>query len=144
VGTLQNLSRGSPFLCNLLFLFLVVLVLDGRGGRRQGGRDEVKGGVARELRMLRSELSEEPRLALFAREAETTAHPSDEGAGARGTRVRCGGSLLSVVKAEVHSPPTSQLWLSRGPRWGGEGAGTDGRRRRSRAAGRAAGLCLAG
>jgi hypothetical protein len=69
VGTPQNLSRGSPFLCNLLFLSLVVLVLGGREGRRQGSRDEVKGGVARELRLLRSELSEGPRLALFAREA---------------------------------------------------------------------------
>ena len=81
VGTLHNLSRGSPFLCNLLFLFRFVLVLDGRGGRRQGGRGEVKGGVARELRLSRSELSEEPRLALFVREADTTAHPSNEGVG---------------------------------------------------------------
>jgi hypothetical protein len=78
----------------------------------------VKGGVARErLRLLRSELSEEPRLALFAREAETTAHPSGEGAGARVARVRCGGWLLSpAVKAEVRSSLKSQLWLSRGPR----------------------------
>jgi hypothetical protein len=50
--------------------------------------ERVKGGVARELRLLRSELSEEPRLALFAREAKTTAHPSDEGAGARVLAVR--------------------------------------------------------
>jgi hypothetical protein len=38
----------------------------------------VKGGVIRVLRLLGSEqLYERPRLALFAREAETTAHPSD-------------------------------------------------------------------
>ena len=63
----------------MLFLFLVGGGVGGGGARRQGGWDEVKGGVVRVLRMLGSEeLHERPRrLALFAREAETPAHPSD-------------------------------------------------------------------
>jgi hypothetical protein len=88
----------------------------------------------------REQLYERPRLALFAREAETTAHPSARAPATEelahtgpvlGVEVGC---CRSAVVAEAHSFLTSQLRLGRGQRRGGGGEGANGGRGQIRAA----------